>query len=311
MSVPRIELRNLSATQSFLAGTRFALLGMRVVASRPWWWGYLLAPLAILLTFFVGAALVSWTSVGWLMGAIWTPGPESSWWMSGAWVTLGVIVRLVLVGLVGLVLYFLAGLVATPFNDRLSDKVERMMLGQYEEPFSWRVLMGDLANSLAHSSLSLALWFTVMVCAFFLNLLPIVGSVLSLFVGTVATAVFMGRESLDGCMSRRRMSYGHKYRLILSQFPLVFGFGLVGSVLLWIPFLNFVMLPIAVVGGTLLYCELERQGLVPDPRGNLGYRPIRHVPPAELPHYDDLSDEEPGKQRAPVPQDQQTLSGGL
>jgi CysZ protein len=307
--LPRIELTNLTAAQSFLAGVRFALLGMRVVAARPWWWGYLLAPVTILLTFFVVAALVSWASVGFLMGLVWTPGPESSWLLSGMWVTLGVLVRLVLVGLVGLVLYFLAGLVATPFNDRLSDKVERMVLGQYEEPFSWRVLLGDLANSLAHSSLSLVLWFTVMVCAFFLNVLPGVGSVLSLLVGTVATAIFMGRESLDGCMSRRRMSYGHKYRLLLSQFPLVFGFGLVVSVLLWIPFLNFVMLPIAVVGGTLLYCELERQGLVPDPRGNLGYRPIRHVQPAELPHYDDLSDEVPDRQR--VPQDQQPLSGGL
>lgn len=298
MSERRIELRNLSATRSFLTGIRFAMEGGRVVAARPWLWGYLLAPITILLSFFALTALVSWPTIGWLMGLIWTPSPSSGWLLSWLWATFGVVIRLALLGAVGIVLYFVAGLVATPFNDRLSDEIERMTLGSYEEPFSFRVLVGDLANSLAHSALSLAIWLTVMTCSFFLNLLPVVGSVLSLLIAIVATAIFLGRESMDGCMSRRRMSYRHKYQVVLSQLPLVMGFGLVASALLWIPFLNFVMLPVAVVGGTLMYCELERQGLVPDPGGRLGYSPIRHRPrgqdePSPLPDYGDLVSAEP------------------
>jgi CysZ protein len=270
-----VELASLSNTARFLQGIRYALRGIRVVAGQPALWSLIVAPVIILLGVFFGSSFFAWQLIGWLLDLVWTPGPQSGWFTSGAWVLFGLVVRLMFVGTIGLFLYFTAGLIATPFNDRLSESVETMVLGPYEEPFSWRVLLGDLLNSAGHTALSLLIWVAVMGIAFLLNLLPGIGSVFSFALGTAATALFIGREAMDGSMSRRRMSYGHKYRIVIQHFPMVFGFGLVVSLLLWIPFLNFVLLPMAVAGGTLMYCHLEQQGLVPDSHGRPGYLPTR------------------------------------
>lgn len=257
------KLSEMGPFAAMLTGARFVLTGARAVVTRPHLWGYLLAPITILLTFFLLAVPVSWASVGWLMNEIFTPKPGTNFLVLWLWATVGLLVRsAALLGL-GLALYFAAGLVATPFNDRLSDQIEQMTLGSHKEPFAWKVMLGDLLNSVAHTALSLCVWLFVMSLALLLNLLPVLGSVLSFLLATSATAIFLGRESMDGCMSRRRMSYRHKYRVVLANLPLVFGFGLAASALLWIPFLNFLMLPVAVAGGTLMYCDLERQGLVP------------------------------------------------
>lgn len=270
-----MELRSLSKTRSFLQGVRYALRGIRVVAGQPGLWSLVMAPAIILLGVFFGTSFFAWNLIGWAMSLLWTPGPQTGWFATGAWVTLGLVVKLMVIGTTGLFLYFTAGLFATPFNDRLSESVETQVLGPYEEPFDWRVLLGDLWNSVGHTALSLLIWVAVMGVAFLLNLIPGIGSVFSFVLGASATAIFIGREAMDGCMSRRRMTYDHKYRIVFSQFWMVFGFGLVVSALLWIPFLNFVLLPMAVAGGSLMYCHLEQEGLIPDSSGRPGYLPTR------------------------------------
>ncbi|MEQ1503130.1 MAG: EI24 domain-containing protein [Myxococcota bacterium] len=275
MSTDLPDLASLSASGKALRGARYALAGVKIVATRPRLWVYLVAPVVITLGMFLGMSVTAWGVISWGLSFVWTPGPNASAWLAGAWWFLALAAKLMAVGTIGLGVYFAAGLIATPFNDRLSEHVETSALGPYEEAFSWRVLMGDLALSLSHSLLSLALWITVMVASLAMNLIPVVGSVASFAIGTTATAMFLARESMDGCMSRRRLSYGHKYRILMAQLPMMLGFGVVASLMLWIPFLNFLLLPMAVAGGTLMYCHLEQQGLIPDVNGAPGYTPNR------------------------------------
>jgi uncharacterized protein involved in cysteine biosynthesis len=149
-------------------------------------------------------------------------------------------------------------------------------LGPYDEPFSWRQTLGDLKNSVIHSALSLGLWLSVMIASLVLNLLPVAGSVLSFAIGVAATTMFVARESMDGAMSRRRMRYRHKLRVIVAHPWLMLGFGLVVATLLWIPLLNFVILPMAVAGGTVMFCQLEKLRLVPHEDGKVGFTSARH-----------------------------------
>jgi CysZ protein len=269
------NLRDLSSSRKVMRGARYALAGVRLVAFQPSLWGYLVAPVSIMLLLFFGGAFFAWHGIGLALGMLWTPGAGASAMWAGAWWLLGIFVKLMAVGTLALGLYFTAGLIATPFNDRLSEHVETSVLGPYEEPFSWRVLVTDLLISVTHSVVSLTIWITVMVFSFVLNLIPGIGSVASFVIGTVATAMFLSREAADGCMSRRRMSFGHKFRVVMQHSSLFFGFGVVASCMLWIPFLNFLLLPMAVAGGTLMYCHLEQQGLIPDEQGSLGYVPTR------------------------------------
>ena len=269
------DLENISSLRKVWRGARYALGGVWLITARPSLWGYLIAPASITLLLFFGVSFFAWHGIGMAMDALWTPGVDTSLFTIGVWMTIELLVRVMAIGTTALALYFAAGLVATPFNDRLSEHVETSILGPYEEPFSWRVMAVDLAISVSHSLLSLTIWLTVMLFSFVLNLIPGAGTVASFAVGTVATAVFLSREAIDGCMSRRRMSYGHKFRVMIQHFPLFLGFGVVASCMLWVPFLNFLLLPMAVAGGTRMYCHLEQLGLVPDSDGNLGYVPSR------------------------------------
>lgn len=269
------ELASASPTQQFALGVRYAWLGVRIVGGSPALWPYVVAPVLITATIFFGTSFAVWTGVPFLTAALWQPGPATATWVSIAWTVAWIAVRLGIVFTIAFVLYFAAGLIATPFNDRLSEHVETVALGAYEEPFSLRVLLGDLANSVLHSILSMILWLTVMAISMSLNLLPVLGSMASLVIGTVATALFLTREAMDGPLSRRRMSYLHKLRIIRHNLPIALGFGLVGSMLVWVPFVNFLLLPMAVAGATLLYSHLEQQGRVPSARGDEPYVPPR------------------------------------
>ncbi|MEZ4235515.1 MAG: EI24 domain-containing protein [Myxococcota bacterium] len=265
------DLRDLSATRKLLRGARYALAGVRLVLLRPSLWGYLVAPASITILLFFGVSFFAWQGIGLLLGLLWTPGAHSSALFAGLWWVFGLLVKVTAVATTALALYFTAGLIATPFNDRLSEQIETSVLGPYEEPFSWKVMAADLAVSVSHSLVSLTLWLTVMVSGLMLNLVPGIGSVASFLVGGLCTSLFLSREAMDGCLSRRRMSFGHKFRIVVQHFPLFLGFGIVASCMLWVPFLNFLLLPMAVAGGTLMYCHLEQQGLIPDAQGNLGF----------------------------------------
>jgi CysZ protein len=78
------------------------------------------------------------------------------------------------------------------------------------------------------------------------------------------TALFLSREMMDGPMSRRRYRFRRKLRIVRSQLPLMLGFGMACAGLLWVPLLNFVFMPVSIVGGTLLFLTIESNGFIVD-----------------------------------------------
>ncbi len=256
----------LTRPQQLSWGARYALRGARIVAGHPQLWGYVLAPVVLMAAAFVlGSAFILWF-VPFVTGLLWVPGPDTQpttvflYW-TALWT-----VRIVLVGALLLSLYLTAGLVATPFNDRLSDQVERRILRTTDEEVLFRQFVRDLMWSVAHSALSLTVYLLVMGLLLLLNLLPGIGSAVSFVVGALVSAMFFARESMDGSMSRRRMGYFEKWRVLAHVWPYALGFGAVVSVAMWVPLLNFLVLPMSVAGGTALFCHLERAGGLGDHR---------------------------------------------
>jgi uncharacterized protein involved in cysteine biosynthesis len=269
-------LQGAGRVRRLLTGMSYPLLGVRLVLTHAATWPYLVAPVLINAAVFLTAAFVAWHGIALAMGLVWAPGAESGWFVHVAWYATAFLLRALAFLVIGVALYFTAGLVAIPFNDRLSEHVETLCLGPYEESFDWRVLLVDVLQSVAHSALSLVLWLGVMAPLFLLQLVPVAGSVLHFVLGTLVTSLFLAREMMDGCLSRRRMGYGHKLRVIRANGWVALGFGLVAAGMLWVPLLNFALLPMVVAGGALLYCHLETLGLVPDADGTGRYLPERH-----------------------------------
>ena len=90
-----------------------------------------------------------------------------------------VLIALVL-SLVGLVIVaVLSSIVAAPFNDFLSEEVERLRTGRTGPPFSLAVLLRDLVRTIGIEMVKLTMYAAVMIPLFISSLLvPVVGQIL-------------------------------------------------------------------------------------------------------------------------------------
>ncbi len=251
----------------FAAGFRFPFAGVRHVVAHPRLWPYAVVPAFLTVVMIGGAVWLAWTRSPELTGTLLTPpGVDAARLAVFGW-TLAMIAVGLVTFVVGAVLcYALGTLIAVPFNDFLSQAVEESVLGSRNEPFTMGLFLSDLRMSLGHSLLGVLAWLTAMVPVVLLNLVPVAGTLLASGLGALVTATFLAREMLDGPLSRDRLPFGVKLEVLKRDKVLTLGFGAGTAALLWVPGLNLVSMPCAVVGGTLLYCQLKRDGRLPEPR---------------------------------------------
>ncbi|MFH1463102.1 MAG: EI24 domain-containing protein [Pseudomonadota bacterium] len=231
----------------------------------------MLLPLAIMpavLNFVlaVGGLVLAFVFAPGLLGAVWQR-PDAQGLLLGSlaalWVVVAILIGLVLGTLWLVLVYALAGLVATPFTDYLTEQVEVRALGPSEEPFRLRLFARNVFWSVVHSMMNVVAWALISGLLLLLNLIPGVGSVVFAIASGLATSFFLAREMMDGCMTRRHLGWWAKQRLVSRNAPLTIGFGLGTMAMFWIPGLNLVLLPIAHVGGALLYARMAHAGRVP------------------------------------------------
>ncbi len=253
----------------FMAGFRYPFAGGRHLVANPRLWSYVVVPTFLTTLMIGGAGWLAWTQGPVILELGWSqPTGEGALAVSAlvAWNVALVFLRLVLFLVGTIALYMASSVLAVPFNDFLSQAVEEAVLGSRNEPFTWGLFLSDLRMSLGHSLLGLLVYLLVMLPVLLLNLVPGVGSVLATGIGGIATALFLAREMLDGPLSRDRLPFGVKLEVVKAHKVFMTGFGCATAVLLWVPGLNLLSIPCSVVGGTLLYCRLKRDGELPEPR---------------------------------------------
>ena len=231
------------------AGAACFRAGAADVIGQPALWPFVFVPALLTLTGLVLALSVAFSSFEVLAGWLLMPAPDASALWSGVLAIARWTARLLILIVAGMGAYLLAGLVAVPFNDRLSDHIETQLLGPTDEPVGWRTLIGDLLVSLAHTGLGLLLWATCMAVLFVLNVIPGVGSLLATVGSLFVSGLLIARETMDGCMSRRRFSFAHKLRVVRNNLWFCLGLGAAAWLFMWIPLMNFLVLPMAVAGG--------------------------------------------------------------
>ena len=250
-----------SALDRFSRGMRYPLAGFRFLSGHPELWGWVAIPAVLNLVMFVLGVAASWMAAPALVGRLWSR-PEEGLvfflWFLTVWA-----VRLAMAAVVGMGVYMAAGLLAAPFNEVISERVEQAVLGDAGEPWGWRVFLRDTFFSLVHSLATMAIYALIMAPLLLVNLVPVIGSAVYLVLSWGLTAFFLSREMLDGVTSRRRMGFVDKLRLVRRHQALMLGFGVATNLMLWVPVVNLLCMPVAVVGATLMYCDLERQGLAP------------------------------------------------
>lgn len=176
-------------------------------------------------------------------------------WSLAAWIAMVLIFAVLLV-----LQYMVAGLLATPFLDRLSERVEHLLVGPSQQAIPLDRRIRHLTVSVLHSFFNLLLYAGLAVPVLLLELVPMAGYTLSALAAAATTSYFLAREVLDGPLTRRHLTFRAKMGFVLQHRAFFGGMGLATAMLLWVPGLNLLLQPVAVTGATLAYCRLEAHG---------------------------------------------------
>lgn len=263
---PTDDLLAPTALRRFLHGARLPVRALRLLREHPALWPLLIVPLLIGASLLVGAAWGTLTWGGELTRALISPPTGAGtlaaalrglWWMSNA------LVHLTLFGALAMLSLWLTAILASPFYDRLSAGVELRVLGPQPTDDRWPHIALDVLIGVLHSLLALSLYAALWCPSLLLHLLPGFGSAVQFAFATTLSALFLTRELLDYSLSRRRLGFLAKLRLVHAHLATSLGLGFTTVALLWVPLANLLSMPVVVVAGTLLYCDLERERLIP------------------------------------------------
>ncbi len=256
----------LTSPIGFTRGFAYPFRGLRFVyrehvgLARYW-----VVPVLITAVALFGVIWGAITLQGDVVDWVWSLFPQT--WLEGdGWLARGfgflrgiaqILVALI-IGLLGTVVVALSSsLIAAPFNDALSEAVERIVTGNPMPPFSFSRVLRDLGRTLRLEGLKLLLYLVVIVPMFLSSLfVPVIGQLLSV-VAFFLTALYLAFDYIDWPAARRDVGVSERVALLWRHPASMLGFGTGVWCFLLVPFVNLLFMPAAVAGGTLLYLALE------------------------------------------------------
>ncbi len=215
---------------------------------------YVIVPLLINLVLFAGLIWLGYSLflpvVEWMMSMV--PGfLDFLEWL--IWIFFGV--------LAAVTVFFsftpVANIIAAPFNALMSEKIELHLTGQ--APSS------DMASpdgvELDQSQLGKLLYILLWALGLFLvSLIPVI-NLIAPVLWVVFGSWLLSLEYFDYPMGNRDLSFDEEKRRLRERRGIALGFGGGIMVLTSIPVVNFITMPVAVAGATLLWVEqFQQQG---------------------------------------------------
>ena len=148
--------------------------------------------------------------------------------------------------------------IASPFLDVLAQRVEAIVTGHVsEERVSWPRVLRSFTASLVLELKKIGFFLAIQVVLFLLGLLIPPLLPFTVIAATLFTILFLPMEYASFAMDHRQLHFAQRRQLIWQHRWLMLGFGTAAFFTLLIPLLNFICLPILVVGGTLLFLHTE------------------------------------------------------
>lgn len=146
-----------------------------------------------------------------------------------------------------------------PFNDRLSHEVEKILIPDLMPPApGWIGLVREVLRNLAHELAWGGLYLSALVGLLPLNFLPGAGQLLYGGLMAYLSSRTLAWYGLGYSLSRRGLSFSQKSAFLKRHRLPALGFGAAAFLLLLIPLATLFVLPLAAVGGTLLFCDLVK-----------------------------------------------------
>lgn len=223
---------------------------------------YALIPFLINLFIFTLGSILAWMYfTDWLHALL--PSHASGWYWAIIYYITAIIFIIFLLIMLVMAFTFIGSIIASPFNEILSEKTEKILTGKWnEDPFSFKLLIGDIGRSIGQEIKKLTFFGMVFIFLLFLNVVPVLGNFMYLPLQLGCTFLILAMEFVDFAMSRRRMSFRQKISYTYHHAMPLLSFGSVVFLIGLIPLLNYFLLPIAVVGGHAAFLRTGIESLI-------------------------------------------------
>ena len=228
--------------------------GFEFVKRHPSLWRWVVAPSLITLLLLVaavaGVAALTEPLVGWVTSHL----PSWLETIAGVILTILVVIGLSLAAL--LVFVSVAGMIAGPFNELLSEAVEARLTGKPAAPFSLAAFLRGAVLGIAHGLRRLATALVGVLLLFVLGFIPVIGTIAAAAIGLWLAGRGAAYDAYYAVLSRRELPYRDKLAYLDRHRGRTLGLGLAVTGMLLVPGLNLLALGLGAAGATLATHEL-------------------------------------------------------
>lgn len=246
---------------SLIRGIKGPFKGLGYLMNNPRLLLYVIIPFSITLTVY---ALVFYFMfrfgdevMEWVTGTIlWTPsqdegilGAISNWlWEAARWLIVGMLyIASIILAL--LIFTTTANLIASPFYDILSEKIEEKLTGKNLPPFNLKAFIRHSIKLVLTMAKRYLLLIILIIFSLVLQFIPVFGSLASFFIA----AFFAMDEYFDYPFGRYEVPVATRYKFFLKNFFHILGFGAAAVGFLLIPLVGLIVIPGNVVYATMVY----------------------------------------------------------
>lgn len=243
----------------FTKGFFYPFRAGRLLMGHPRLLQYIIMPFLINLTVFFGT--VYW-GIGFFQDRVIGMIPQGDAWY---WMVLYYLLWVVAVAVTSVLVFFtftlVGNLIASPFNELLSEKTERMLTAtRDEQPFSLAAFAKNALSTLVDEAKKMSLFLVVMLLLLALNFIPGLGTAVYAVLSVVLMIFFLCVEYTGYIFGRKNLRFRDQRRYFFARKFLMIGFGTGVLCLLAIPFLQLLCIPLGVVGATQLWCDQPFEG---------------------------------------------------
>ncbi|MCE5230081.1 EI24 domain-containing protein [bacterium] len=244
----------MSATSNFMRGAGDVWRGTSLILGRPRLWIWILIPFVLNAALFGliawGAWYFAWDRISHMIGS-------GFWWDMLGWI-ISVAIWIMLAIFVIFLFVPIGALIALPFNDILSEKVEIILTGStVDESISIRSLARSIAVGTKTGLRLTLVTLSLLIPVLLLNFIPVIGNALSVGLSAAITIRFLALEFTSYSMDRRYYDYRRREEFMRRNRARAVGLGAMAWVLMLIPVVNALFIPVSAVAGTILFCETE------------------------------------------------------
>lgn len=168
----------------------------------------------------------------------------------GEWLVWAIVLAALVVGAL-LVFVSVAGVIAGPFNELLSEAVEERVTGKSGPPFSLATFVRSAVRGIGHGIRRIAVALLAAVLLFALGFIPVVGTIAALALGGYIAARGAAYDCYDAVLARRDLAYGAKLDYLAHRRSRTLGLGAGVAGMLVVPVANLLALGIGATAATL------------------------------------------------------------